>query len=341
MTTGTEKQPPNTRQTVLMGITASVISLILVMGAVALNRGGADRTQQLVEQPQPPAQDIRPPAPLTVQNPMRSESDGPQDLPQDLSADELLRAYASRRPSSDDSTAMPLASMRPPFAAPPADRADPAPAPSAAPAGPAIAMIDLRPAPNTAAPATPINLQRALRPGTIVPLEFTTTANSDYEGSPWLATVTQDVPRPDGTIALPKGTQIIGSVGSFPSVNQPLQNRVALTAKQAVLADGTIIDLPGAFVVGRDGAGAIKGDTNYHALAQTGGVLAAAALGVGANTAANRDPLSTGSQVALETAQAASAQTRPFAERFLSMRPTVVVMPGDSAQLICTEAIPL
>jgi type IV secretory pathway VirB10-like protein len=266
----------------------------------------------------------------TSRNPWTPEqTDRPQAPETDLSADQLLQALADQNTSTGRPNVMPTADPYQSYAAP---ATPPQPI-----ANNSIGTIDMRPPAPPQAP-TVSNGPRTLAPGVIVRIRLNGAISTDFPNSSWLGVVTQDVPVRDGSIGIPAGSQVLGTVSTFTGPNRVLQSRAPLAASTIILPNGTLVS-PVGDITDADGTGAVAGRTNRHVLAQTGGVLGAAVLGAGAATATSNAPTSTQSALEADAAAGAAQQISPIATQYLNVQPTVTLAAGQTVSLLLTAPL--
>jgi type IV secretory pathway VirB10-like protein len=174
--------------------------------------------------------------------------------------------------------------------------------------------------------------------GTVMAAVLDMQISSDWEGR-WRALLTRDIYDIDREyVLLPKGTRIMGSTVRARPVNEAINERMALTARWAVLPNGARIDLSRSGVLDTSGVGAIAGDVDRHFLAQLGGTVAYGVIGgLGAVTAAksvargdNVAQVALGATAGAEIAGGLVDIGQRVAARYLNLVPTINVMPGTS-----------
>lgn len=273
-------------------------------------------------------------------NPYAPEYRDPAQLPRSrdgrapvLDPDEVLRSLASA--GAAEEAAVAAANEAPDRHYPP-EYGAPAPSPAAMTA--LIGTIELRPAASVSATSTVDAASDGAAPGTLIRATLTHSVSSDYPGAPWMAMVTADTYRPDGSVAIRMGEQIMGTIATHDGPNAVLQSRVPLVATQIVGLDGIPRPVRAA-VLDAKGIAAIPGDTNRHVLAQGGGVVAAALLGASAATATSEDAYSTQSAFQAQAADGAAQQVSPAITKYLSVAPTITLAAGTPLTLLLTESV--
>jgi type IV secretory pathway VirB10-like protein len=170
--------------------------------------------------------------------------------------------------------------------------------------------------------------------------------NSDWEGR-WRALLIRDVyDVSQEYILLPKGTRILGTTAKAKVVNEPINERMALAARWAVLPNGARIDLSRAGVLDPSGVGAIGGDVDRHFLAQLGGVAAFGVIGgLGSVAALNATggvgeaTISLGRSAGAEIAGGLVEVGKRVATRYLNLVPTIVVKPGTPMTIFLDDEL--
>lgn len=200
-----------------------------------------------------------------------------------------------------------------------------------------IGTIELRSTASTAGVAPTETSDRQAAPGTLIRATLAHAVSSDFPGSPWMALVTADAVRPDGSIAVQMGETIMGTIAVHDGPNAVLQSRVTLTAMQIIGQDGTPRPIKAA-VLDATGIAGIPGDTSHHVIAQGAGVTAAALLGASAAASTSGDPYSTQAGFQAQAAQGAAQQVQPAISKYLNVMPTTTVPAGTPLTLMLTEA---
>ncbi len=174
--------------------------------------------------------------------------------------------------------------------------------------------------------------------------------NSDWEGR-WRALLVRDVyDAKQQVILLPKGTRILGTtVRAKATVNEAINERMAMAANWLVLPNGARIDLSRSGTLDAAGVGAIEGDVNRHFLAQLGGVVAYGVIGgLGAVSAVNKMGPTAGSDAAgLSLGRSAGGEVaaglvgigQRVASRYLNLVPTITVKPGTPMTIFLDDEI--
>lgn len=174
--------------------------------------------------------------------------------------------------------------------------------------------------------------------GTILDGALAQKVSSDYPGSPFVATISRAVRLPNGLLAIPAGSKLIGKTAQDDGPNAIIQGRVTLRAEKIIRPDGSEIALD-TRVLDAAGIGAVPGPTDRHVLAQAGGVLAYAVIGATTASSTSGEAFSTGSQFRTEAVQGAGQQVSPLANRYLSVTPTVTPTAGTPIRIVLIDAL--
>ena len=186
-----------------------------------------------------------------------------------------------------------------------------------------------------------------IKAGTIIPFQLITGITFDLPAS-FLGHITEDVYAQRGsTLLVPKGSKILGRYDSNISWGQV---RVLATANRILLPNGTSVSIDGMQVIAPDGTSGIPGEVDTHlddliaALAIIAGIdsgkvivdatlIAAISAIPGLSAVANA--ISSNSL----NDETFTSITNQLTERYLSQQPTIIVDPGESANVFIDRDI--
>jgi type IV secretion system protein VirB10 len=181
------------------------------------------------------------------------------------------------------------------------------------------------------------NQERGPRPGevllptgTVLSAVLDMDMISDYEG-PWRGILVRDVYDVEKNyILLPKGTRFTGQAVRIKNINEPIQARMAMGVKWAILPNGNRIDFSKMSALDHAGVSALKDQVNYHIFAQLAGLTAYAVLGAAPSLRLETDggDLSSKEQALSEMTSGLRNQFGSMAERYLNLVPTITVRAG-------------
>lgn len=173
--------------------------------------------------------------------------------------------------------------------------------------------------------------------GTVISAVTTMKSVSDYMGT-FKALIDYDIYDSTYThILIPKGTEFMIKPVRASGVNEILQTRMGYTVTWAVLPDGNKIDFSKSSGLDRDGVGAVKGDVDYHFFSQFFGVAAYALVSSESSrgsTSANEQ-----STFAGDVGDGLRQQTKPLAQKYINVVPTITVESGTPIRIIIEEEI--
>ncbi|MCK5665821.1 MAG: TrbI/VirB10 family protein [Thiotrichaceae bacterium] len=160
---------------------------------------------------------------------------------------------------------------------------------------------------------------------------------SDYIGS-FKAQIMDDVYDVSGEfILVPKGSKVDGQIVRISNVNEPIQNRMGMLLRWIILPNGKRVSLKKASALDLEGVGALRGDVNYHFLAQFLGVAAYALVannGSRSGTSYTQETTYRG-----EVTQGFKDQLAPLAQGYLSLVPTVTIHRGTPLSIYIEDDI--
>ena len=163
---------------------------------------------------------------------------------------------------------------------------------------------------------------------------------SDYDGN-WKAVLQR--PFYDTrleNILLPAGTKIVGKSFRVSRVNEAIQNRMGITPLWAIRPDGKRIDFRRSAGVDVAGVAALQDIVDRHVLAQILGVGAYAIVGLGPSTQSfGTEPNSAPDAAVREATAQARMLGRNFAEKYLSIVPTVTIRAGTPIKIFVEDDI--
>ncbi|RZI40361.1 hypothetical protein EGT07_23755 [Herbaspirillum sp. HC18] len=163
---------------------------------------------------------------------------------------------------------------------------------------------------------------------------------SDYDGN-WKAVLQRpfyDVRLEN--ILLPAGTKIVGKSFRVSRVNEAIQNRMGATPLWAIRPDGKRIDFKRTAGVDAAGVAALQDIVDRHVLAQIFGVGAYAIIGLGPSTQSfGTEPNSAPDAAVREATAQARLLGRNFAEKYLSIVPTVTIRAGTPIKIFVEDDI--
>lgn len=194
--------------------------------------------------------------------------------------------------------------------------------------------------PSKAAQYNDTTAGKALLPtGTVISAVLAQQVISDYAGS-FKGTITHDVYDPDyEKILVPKGTTVVGRIMRIKNINEPIQARMGMTVTWFVLPNGKRIDMSKASSAqDSEGVSALKGDVNYHFMAQFLGVAAYAVLV--SESSQNTSSQFTGEvNVEGDIQRSMAEQFSPLAQRYLTLVPTITLKPGTPFKVFIEDDV--
>lgn len=141
-------------------------------------------------------------------------------------------------------------------------------------------------------------------------------------------------------ILLPIGTKITGKTKRISGVNEFIQNRMALTPLWAIRPDKKRIDFRRTGAMDLAGVGAIQGGVDRHLVAQVLGVGAYALLGLGPSMSNyGAQPNSSRDAFVREVTSQARDNGRAFANKYLSIVPTITLKAGTPIKIFIEDDI--
>ena len=173
--------------------------------------------------------------------------------------------------------------------------------------------------------------------GTLIPAITIFKTNSDYSGS-FKASVSQDVFDISGEyVLIPKGAQVILKSVSIGNVNEPISSRMGITVPWIVLPNGNKIDMSKASGMDREGVSALGDQVDRHLMAQFFGVAAYALVG----TQTSRDGTGGDSDSSYlgDVGESSREQVAPLAQKYLSLKPTLILRAGQSMNIMIEEEV--
>lgn len=171
--------------------------------------------------------------------------------------------------------------------------------------------------------------------GSVISAVLDMTMISDYDG-PWRALVERDVyDIAQEHILIPKGTRITGNTLRIGNVNEPIQARMGMPAKWAILPNGHRIDFSKQSALDHAGVAALKDQVNYHLLAQFLGVMAYAVLS--SETDRTGTGISNDTSFEGQVGQSMREQFAPLAARYLNLVPTITLRPGTPIKIFVED----
>ena len=173
---------------------------------------------------------------------------------------------------------------------------------------------------------------------TSIPVVLDQDVMSDYDGN-WKAVVQRPVyDNALENILFPAGTKITGKTYRASGVNEPIQNRMGFNVLWAIRPDGKRIDFRRTSGVDVAGIAAVKDQVDRHIAAQVFGVLAYAVIGLGPSTQDfGTEPQSSADYAVREATSQARTMGRSFAQKYLSIVPTVLIRAGTPMKIIVED----
>ena len=141
-------------------------------------------------------------------------------------------------------------------------------------------------------------------------------------------------------ILLPTGTRIMGRTMRGSEVNEVIQNRLGMPAFKIIRPDGKVINLENAQGLDSSGLAGVSDEVDRHWLAQLFGVAAYALVGVAPSQSNfGSTPMSASSQSIAEMQGQARNVGRNFANKYLSIVPTVKIRAGTPLKIILQDDV--
>ena len=194
-------------------------------------------------------------------------------------------------------------------------------------------------APEADAPEPPPEEYVALPPGTLLPSILRTSVDSDFGNAIWTAAVARDVPFPDGSTAVPRGSVLIGAVAQFNDPNGILRRRVALVARSLTLPSGETVAL-GSGALDRGGRPGLTGEHDSRFWPRTLGATAFAILSIGPALALdNGEAQSSRDDATRAATQDISQSFQPLARRYSQLSPRNTLAPGTRFHLLLDQPL--
>jgi len=176
--------------------------------------------------------------------------------------------------------------------------------------------------------------------GSIISAVLDTDIISDYPGNsiavvqrPFYDTAMENVIFPAGTKITLKNMRIT-------SVNEIIQNRMAVIPQWIIRPDGKRIDFKKATGMDSAGVGALQDQVDRHVLAQVLGVGAYAILGLGPSTSSyGAEPNSSKDAFVREATAQSRNLGRAFAEKYLNIVPSITIRAGTPIKIFIEDDI--
>lgn len=162
---------------------------------------------------------------------------------------------------------------------------------------------------------------------------------SDYDG-PFRGLLVRDVYDVENKYVLfPKGTRIVGTTLRIQNINEPIQARMAMAVKWAILPNGNRIDFSKMAALDAAGVAALKDKVNHHILAQLLGLTAYGVLGAapGLNIQGQGEPLSSQQQTTASITRGMRDQFSEFAKKYLNLVPTITIRAGTPFKIFVED----
>lgn len=141
-------------------------------------------------------------------------------------------------------------------------------------------------------------------------------------------------------ILLPAGTRIMGRTMRGSEVNEVIQNRLGMPAFKIIRPDGKVINLENAQGLDSAGLAGVADEVDRHWLAQLFGVAAYALVGIAPSQSnLGSTPMSASAQSIAEMQGQARNVGRNFANKYLSIVPTVVIRAGTPLKIILQDDV--
>lgn len=141
-------------------------------------------------------------------------------------------------------------------------------------------------------------------------------------------------------ILLPTGTRIMGRTMRGSEVNEVIQNRLGMPAFKIIRPDGKVINLENAQGLDSAGLAGVSDEVDRHWLAQMFGVAAYALVGIAPSQSNfGSTPMSASSQSIAEMQGQARTVGRNFANKYLSIVPTITIRAGTPIKIILQDDV--
>lgn len=176
----------------------------------------------------------------------------------------------------------------------------------------------------------PLAGQQLLSTSTVIRAVLDQKVMSDYANGPWRALVVDDVYDVTGQyILMPKGSRIEGKTVRITNVNEPIQARMGLVTRWAILPNGKRISFEKtAQALDAEGISAFKDEVDYHFIAQFLGVTAYAILSSETTRDSTNNNGQTNRTFRGDVSDAVRLQYASLASRYLTLVPTITLNPG-------------
>lgn len=176
--------------------------------------------------------------------------------------------------------------------------------------------------------------------GSILSAVLDTDMISDYAGNAIAVIQRPFYDTTQENVIFPAGTKITLKSLRVTSVNEVIQNRMAILPQWIIRPDGKRIDFKRTAGMDSAGVGALQDQVDRHILAQITGVAAYAILGLGPSTANyGAEPNSSKDAFVREaTAQSRNAG-RQFAEKYLNIVPSITIRAGTPIKIFIEDDI--
>ena len=174
--------------------------------------------------------------------------------------------------------------------------------------------------------------------GSILSGVLDTDMMSDYTGNAIAVLQKPFYDVANDNVIFPAGTKITLKTVRVSSVNEVIQNRMAITPQWIIRPDGKRIDLKRASGMDSAGVGALQDQVDRHILAQILGVGAYAILGLGPSTSNyGAEPNSSKDAFVRDATAQSRGVGRQFAEKYLNIVPTVTIRAGTPIKIFIED----